>query len=186
MVEKDDSLQENGWEGISSVEEEMPVLEDEEQSIVPKEFTVESEKELSPEQAQSFYQRILKMTVPQRLRLALMGNRMARSYLIRDSNKGISLSVLRNAKLTESEVLSYAQQRNLPDEVLGMIAKDKSWAKNYMVKMALVTNPKTPLAAAMRFISHLHERDLRALARNKNISSVLSQTAGRELIKRNG
>jgi hypothetical protein len=147
---------------------------------------VETENEPPPEQAQSFYQQILKMNVPKKLRLALFGNRMVRNYLIRDKNKAIALTVLRNAKLTESEVLGFATQRNLADEVLAMISKEKNWAKNYMIKLALVTNPKTPLAAAMKFVSHLHDRDLRAISRSKNISAVLSQTAGRELIKRNG
>ncbi|MCX5907969.1 MAG: hypothetical protein NTY64_12510 [Deltaproteobacteria bacterium] len=125
MKEKDPLSAENAWESIAQKEEEPAVPDEDGESIVPQEFLVETENELPPEQAQSFYQQILKMNVPKKLRLALFGNRMVRNHLIRDKNKAIALTVLRNAKLTESEVLGYASQRNLPDEVLAMISKGK-------------------------------------------------------------
>ena len=52
----------------------------------------------------------------------------------------------------------------------------------YPVKVALCTNPKTPVPVAMRLISSLHVGDLKSLARNRNVSSAVF-TAATKLYK---
>ena len=42
-----------------------------------------------------------KMSVPEKIRLAMLGNQEARNLLIHDPNKVIPLAVLRNPKITE-------------------------------------------------------------------------------------
>jgi len=66
------------------------------------------------------------------------------------------------------------------------ISKHRTWIKNYNVKLALVSNPKTPLALAIKLLDHLHDRDLQNLSRSKNVSFVLSRSAMRLLFKRRG
>jgi len=97
----------------------------------------------------------------------------------------ISLAVLKNPKLTENEVLSFAQQKNLSEDVILAIAKHHKWIKIYQIKLAVVSNPKTPLSVGLNFLSHLHEKDLKSLSRDKNISSALSRAAYQTLLKRN-
>ena len=150
----------------------------------PSEMILETEARLNDEQRQNIHQKILHMTVPQKIRLAMLGNREARNILIQDRNKIISMAVLRSPRLSENDALSYAQQRNLPQDVFGVLGKSKRWTKYYPVKLALVNNPKTPLPVSMRFLEYLTERDLKALSRNKNISSVLSHSARNILQKR--
>jgi len=141
---------------------------------------------LTDEQRQNLYQKIIKMSVPEKIRLAMLGNRGARNILIIDRNKIIPLAVLRSPKLTENDVLNYAQQRNLPEDVFAYIGKNKRWSKNYLIKLALVNNPKTPLPIAIKFLDYLHDKDLKDLSRSKNISSVISRSAKRVLLKREG
>ena len=150
----------------------------------PSEMILETEARLNDEQRQNIHQKILHMTVPQKIRLAMLGNREARNILIQDRNKIISMAVLRSPKLSENDALSYAQQRHLPQDVFAVLGKSKRWTKYYPVKLALVNNPKTPLPVSMRFLEYLTERDLKALSRNKNISSVLSHSARNILQKR--
>ena len=114
----------------------------------------------------------------------MLGNREARNILIQDRNKVISMAVLRSPKLSENDALSYAQQRNLPQDVFAVLGKSKRWTKYYPVKLALANNPKTPLHISMRFMEYLAERDLKALSRNKNVSSVLTHSARNILQKR--
>jgi hypothetical protein len=135
-------------------------------------------------QRQNLYQKILKMTIPQKIRLAMLGNREARNILILDRNKVIPMAVLRSPKLNDNDILRYAQQRNLPEDVYKYIANNKKWVKNYSIKLALTNNPKTPLPTAMRLLDHLHDNDLKALRRNKNISSVLNRAAFQVQAKR--
>jgi hypothetical protein len=127
---------------------------------------------------------ILKMSVPQRIRLAMLGNREARKLLIHDRNKVISTAVLRSPKLTDSEILHFAQERGTPEDVILTICKRRKWLKTYPIKLALITNPKTPLPKAIQFLNHLHDKDLQALSRSKNIPFALSQNALQVLQKR--
>ena len=178
---------ENG-EGDGWVEEEALLdriaVAPEDSDQFPQELVVETEARLNDEQRQSLYQKILHMTVPQKIRLAMLGNREARNLLLQDRNRIVCMAVLRSPKLSENDALSYAQQRNLPQEVFTVLGKSKRWTKNYPVKLALVNNPKTPLHVSMRFVEYLTERDLKTLSRNKNVSSVLAHSARNILQKR--
>ena len=69
-----------------------------------------------------------------------------------------------------------AKNRNIDAELLRKIGDHKQWPRNYQVRLALVTNPKTPLATAMHFVSSLHERDIRLLAKSKNVSATVVGT----------
>ncbi|MGQ9693746.1 MAG: hypothetical protein ACUVWV_03255 [Thermodesulfobacteriota bacterium] len=144
------------------------------------------QEQLTDEQRQNLYQKIIKMSIPQKIRLAMVGNREARNILILDHNKAVVMAVLRSPKLTENDVFTFAQQRNLSEEVYKYIARNKHWIKNYALKLALVNNPKTPLPIALRFLDHLQERDLKNLSRSKNVSNVLAKAAGQLLLKRAG
>ena len=45
------------------------------------------------------------------------------------------------------------------------------------VKVALTNNSKTPIPASMSLMKSLHKKDLKALTRNRNISSVVCNAA---------
>ncbi len=152
----------------------------------PSEWMVESQETYTEEQRQNLYHQVLKMNAAQKVRLAMMGNREARDLLIHDPSKMISLAVLRNPKINENEIIKYAQQKNMSQEVILAIAKNERWMKKYEVKLALVSNPKTSLTVAIKFLSHIHERDLKSLARDKNISPVLSRAAHETALKKRG
>ena len=136
------------------------------------------------EKWQNIYEKIAGLNTQQKIRLAHVGNLAIRMLFIHSPIKVISLAVLKNPKLTESEVFRYSQQKNLVEDVLVAIAKDPKWIKNYPIKLALVCNPKTPLSISVNFLSHLHENDLKALSRDKNISTVLTRAAQQMLLKR--
>ena len=88
-----------------------------------------SEETLSQEEFRSLFQRILKMSVPAKVELALKGNKEARGLLIRDSNKVVQMAVLDSPKLTDTEVEGIAKMRNVPDEILRKLARNQEWLK---------------------------------------------------------
>ncbi|MBI4495781.1 MAG: hypothetical protein HY697_02490 [Deltaproteobacteria bacterium] len=133
---------------------------------------------------QNLQQKILQMSIPEKVRLALVGNREARNILIREHNRVVPLAVLRSPRLTDKDVLNYAQQRNLDEEVFTAIAQNKKWMQNYPIKLALAANPKTPLPLALKLLDHLHTKDLQILGLSRNVSSVLSRAARRHHTKR--
>lgn len=134
---------------------------------------------LDEEKRGDLYQKILKMAVVEKIKLALFGNKEVRSILIRDPNRVVATAVLQNPRLTEDEVVRIAQSRNVCDEILRIIASSREWTKNYQVKLALVNNPKTPLSISLKLLPQLHEKDLRHIARSKNVPTALSMAARR-------
>lgn len=149
---------------------------------VPGEMLIEPEKtELINK---SLYAKIASMTVGEKLKLALRGNREARALLIRDSNRMIARFVLKNPRITEDEVAGIARNRNIDSEVLRIIGDHKIWPRNYQVRHGLVTNPKTPLATAIHFVGLLSERDMRFLAKSKNVSQTVVVQARRILTQK--
>ena len=180
---KDDghSLPPGDWALLENIR-----VTEEDAARFPGELVLEFRSEPAPEVRQHMSQWVGKMSVPEKVRLAILGNQEARNQLIRDPNKVIPLAVLRNPKITEDEVILYAQLRSIPEDVFWAISKHKAWIKNYLVKLALVNNPKTPLSLAIKLLDHLHDRDLNNLSKTKNVSWVLARSAARLLFKRRG
>lgn len=119
------------------------------------------------------------LPIPVRLKLTRGAPRGLRTILIRDPNPLIARSVLRNNRFSEQEIEQIAQNRNIDDEVLGAIAKDREWVSKYRIVVALVRNPRTPLAPAVRLVSRLSVRDLRILTRDRNVPEPVRSTARR-------
>jgi hypothetical protein len=125
----------------------------------------------------SLYNRIQQMSVTEMVRLASMGTKEARNLLIRNPNRSIVQAVLNSPKITDDEIISFAGNKNLSKEVPLIISNKKEYTKNYMVKAALVNNPKTPLPTAIKFLRHLIPKDLRNVSKSKNVPTVLAKTA---------
>jgi hypothetical protein len=121
----------------------------------------------------SLFQKIQTMSVSEKLDLARKASKEARSILIRDSNKLVQLAVVNSPKITESEILAIATNRQVNDEVLKEIAMNREWLRNYQIRSALVNNPKTPLSIAMAQVSYLNQRDLGLLAKSKGVSRAI-------------
>lgn len=126
-------------------------------------------------------QQIRNMTVSEKVKLAMTGDKEIRGILIKDANKQISSSAIANPRITEDEILRLASTRGTPEDLLRLIAKKKDWMKSYRIRSAMVTNPKTPVAISLRCIPLLNDKDLASLSRSKNIPNVLSSSANRIL-----
>ena len=164
--------------------------------VLPEEVVVAAEKTIAqrapatPQQekeekrAKSRYQEIQDLSVPDKVKLAMSGDKEARSILIKDSNKQIQTAVLDSPRITEPEIVAIANSRNVGEDILRKIASNRDWMKNYQIRVGLVNNPKTPLTIGLRIISTLMMSDLKRLAKSKGVSSVLTAAANRYLIKK--
>jgi hypothetical protein len=130
-------------------------------------------------------QRIMKMSIAEKIKLATKGNKEARSYLLRDSNKLVAVAVIRSPKITDGEVLAVANNRAAQDDVLRVVCNNREWLKDYRVKVALTKNPKVPLPVAMKFLAQLRESEVKDLAKNKNVPSGVQFLARKMLDKNN-
>jgi hypothetical protein len=131
------------------------------------------------------YRRIVTLNTAQKAVLAMKGGREERMILIRDSNKVVSLGVLKNPRMTENEAETIAKMRNVNDEVLRQVGINREWSKSYSIVHALVTNPRTPPAVSTNFITRLNNRDLKDLSRSKDIPELIRRMAKRTMDTRN-
>ncbi|MBI5599911.1 MAG: hypothetical protein HY890_09310 [Deltaproteobacteria bacterium] len=125
--------------------------------------------------------RIMNMTVGEKIKLSLQGNKEAREILIKDSNKIVSITVLKNPHVTEDEVVKLTASTGTSDELLRMVARNREWLNNRQVRLNLVGNPKTPLRMSLKLVQELHEKELIKVARSKNVHSILASTARKVL-----
>ena len=132
----------------------------------------------------SLYAIVQNMSVMQKIKLARVGGKEARSMLVKDRNRIVASSVLASPKLTETEVITFAQNRSMGDELLRIISNNREWTKNYQIKLALTMNPKTPVPQAIKFLNYLQDKDLRNLMKSKDVPSNVSTHARRILTKK--
>jgi hypothetical protein len=129
-------------------------------------------------------QRVMKMSIAEKIKLATLGNKEARSILIRESNKLICTAVIRSPRITDGEVLSCAGNKVINEEVLRFIYNHREWTKNYKIKLALLKNPRLPLSVGMKFLNTLRESDVKELARDKNVPASLQGMAKKMMAKK--
>jgi len=129
-------------------------------------------------------QRIMKMTIAEKIKLATLGNKEARSLLIRDSNKLVSTAVIRSPRITDGEVLLTAGNKAANDDVLRIIYGNREWTKNQKIKLALVKNPKVPLTVVMKFLGTLRDTELKDLAKDRNVPSGVQMFAKKMIEKK--
>jgi hypothetical protein len=119
------------------------------------------------------------LPVPVRMRLARGAPRALRAILIRDPNPVVAKEVLRGNTFADSEIERIAMNRGIDEEVLGLIGANREWVSKYRVVVALVHNPRTPLALSTKLVARLAVRDLRNLSRDRNVPEAVRSTAKR-------
>jgi hypothetical protein len=165
-----------------------PVEEGPTADQVIAEFSLKQEGQEPLEEGKrlSLSQRVMKMNVSQRIKLAATGNKEARTLLLRDSNKLVAMAAIQSPRITENEVLRVASNRTAPDDQLRFIFNNRDWTKSYQLRLAMVKNPKVPLPIAMRFMGTLREAEIREISRSKNVPGGVAHQAKVMLQKRAG
>lgn len=127
----------------------------------------------------SLIRRIMFMNTKDRMKLAMKGDREARSILIRDSNKVVCSAVVNNPRITEQEIENVAAMRTVSDEVLRLIAMNRTWARSYPIIHNLARNPRTPIPTVMNILNRIRTKDLLNLTQNRNVSEAVRRHAYR-------
>ena len=123
------------------------------------------------------FQKIQRLNVAERNILAMKGNSEERAILIRDTARVVSQAVLKNPRLSETEIVRFAGLRSVTEDILRTIASNREWTKTYSVALALVRNPKTPGGLSVQFLARLGTRDLKICAGDKNVPELVRRQA---------
>ncbi|MCL2178038.1 MAG: hypothetical protein FWC28_08750 [Proteobacteria bacterium] len=144
--------------------------------------SIEDEKALPLEEGKrlSLSQKVLKMSVSEKIKLAMRGNKEIRTLLLRDTNRLVAVAAVQSPRMTEAEILGIAQNRTTPEEILRIVFRNKEWLKLYPIKLALTKNAKVPQAISMRLLPTLKEGDIKTLAKDRNVPNAI-QTMAKKL-----
>jgi hypothetical protein len=129
-------------------------------------------------------QRVLRMSVSEKIKLATLGNKEARTLLLRDSNKLVCMAAATSPRITDGEILGLANSRTVNADVLRYIYSSREFTKTYGIKTALVKNPKVPLPTALKMLFTLQEKDIKDLARDRNVPQTIQSQAKAFLMKK--
>ncbi len=172
--EKNEEIKEieNSLKDLS--EEEIETMEEKVKSI---DIFQKEEDEIEEDLSNNVFILITKMNMPEKMKLALKGNKTARSILIKDSNKQISLAVLKNPGLTDEEIYHILRNKSTGEHIIRNIARNRLLMKDYNVMKSIVMHPKTPVEISLRLLNRLYINDLGILAKSKDVPSNLRTTA---------
>ena len=129
------------------------------------------EKQLAPERPLKPTGRPL--TLGERKSLARTNNREQILLLLRDPHPAVVAILLDNPHVTESDVLKIASRRPNVPESLAKLAGHPRWSVRHAIKRALVMNPATPLAEAIRIVTTLRAAELAELAEDPALPEPL-------------
>ena len=121
--------------------------------------------------------KLAKMSVAQKVKLALLGNREERAMLIRDGSRVISRAVLSSPKLTDIEVEGFAAMKNVDQDVFRAISMNRKFMKNYTIMKNLVNNPRLPIDIGLTLIPRLIHNDLLLLGKNRDVPDTVRKMA---------
>lgn len=154
------------------------------QGFRPEDLSWEDQQLLLSEKPQdhkpmreNIFVKVQRMTAAEKALFAMQGNRDVRLILIRDPNIMVSKAVMQSPKLTEYDVSSIAQMREVDEEILRTIANNRRWMRTYGVVKNLALNPRTPVPVAISLLSRLTNADIRSASRDHNLASPVKQMA---------
>jgi hypothetical protein len=113
------------------------------------------------------------LTLGERKSLARTHKREDLLLLIRDPHPAVVEILLGNPHVTEAEILKIASFRPAVPESLTKIAAHPRWSVRHAVKRALVMNPSTPLADAIRIATTLRTQELLELSTDPQLPEPL-------------
>lgn len=120
------------------------------------------------------------LPLPVRMKLSRKAKtRSLRAILIRDSNSLVATSCLENNHFSDPEIEGICHNRNIHEDVLLSILRNRQYMSKYAVVSAVARNPKVPINMAMKLVPRLSVRDLRDLRRDRNAPDPVRKLAAR-------
>ncbi|HTN51838.1 MAG TPA: hypothetical protein VML50_05505 [Anaeromyxobacter sp.] len=129
-------------------------------------------------------QRIMRMSVSEKIKLATLGNKEARTILLRDANKLVCMAAATSPRITDGEIIGLANSRTVNVDVLRYIYSNREFLRTYAIKISLVKNPKVPLPTALKMLLTLQEKDIKELARDRNVPQTIQSQAKAWVMKK--
>jgi hypothetical protein len=128
--------------------------------------------------------RLPELSVGEKVTLARRASRGLVEGLLEGGEGTVLRALLGNPRLTEREVVRIAASPSSPADALAAVAGHHAWGIRRDVRLAVLANPRTPVAAALRLVETIPFEDLGRVAADGAIPRIVRVGAARRLDRR--
>jgi len=133
---------------------------------------------------ESLFDQIRKLPLTERVTLALKADFAERRILMQENNSKIHEFLLRNPRMSESEIAWLARNPASPMQTILSILNHASWMGVEPIRVGILTNPKTPPQTVIQMIPALNGSDLMKMHQARYLREDIRMTVEREMKKR--
>lgn len=125
--------------------------------------------------------RLAEMAQGERVALARRASRGMIATLRNSPEPRVLQALLSNVRLVENDAVEIASNPGASKDILSALACHPEWRSRVSVRRSLLSNPKTPVPAALRLIEGLSPQELARLARDSAVPRIVRVGADRRL-----
>jgi hypothetical protein len=114
-----------------------------------------------------------------RITLAKIATPPVLSRLLEDGDPRVVEASLINPRLREEDLVAAVRKDAVPRALIEGIAAASRWRERYALRLAIVLQPRSPLAVALAQVTALQPRDLERVAADEGLAPLLQLTARR-------
>jgi len=117
----------------------------------------------------------------ERVALARRATRGLIADLLASDDDRVLRGLLHNGRLIERDAVRIAERSTTGAALLEHLVTASTWGTRRAVRLAVLENPRTPIAVALGLLRRLDPRDLRRVATSSRVPRVVRVGAGRRL-----
>jgi hypothetical protein len=125
--------------------------------------------------------RLASITIGERISLARRASETIAMALLLDKETRVLHAALENSRLTEAGVVKALARSAAPAHFVQAVCRHSKWSLRREVRMALLRNPRTPLAAALEFARTLPAAQVRDILHSSQLSEKVKTCLRKEL-----
>jgi len=144
---------------------------------------LQGEKKNDSDEKMPLRRRLQRMSMDDKVNLALSGDREARMALASDGNKAIHHYLLKNARISLDEIVMMSRLPTLNPDVLVKIGENPAYTQNPQIVRNLVFNPRTPTKLAVRLIDRLPRNVLNMIAKRTSMHRAIVAAAQKKVAR---
>ncbi len=134
------------------------------------------------------FTRVRRLNFAQKVIYATRAGQSGRAILLQQPSPLLLLYLCKNPLITLPEIIQVAKLPSIDalvaDYLVKMLRSNPQWAMSEELKLAPVTNAKTPGGTALSLLTHLSSRSLRQVCKKGELRSDLKNAAMRILLER--
>lgn len=117
------------------------------------------------------------MKLNDKIRLAATGNPSDLAQLLHEKNPRVVDAMLSNPRMPVDMVVQLVRRNATSEEHIHSIVAHREWMKEYLLKLELVLNPRTPRTESLRLMKDIMIRDLAVVSKKVTLHPALREVA---------